>query len=115
MSEVDEFVKENVLPEFQDLAEMVRELMRKTAPKATEEISYGLPMWIGTHVLAWISPNRQGITFGFKDGAYFDDPYDLLKGKGKHARHVKLKSVEAANKKALRHYIKQALERDPSE
>jgi hypothetical protein len=59
--------------------------------------------------LAWISPTKKDITFGFRAGAYFDDPYGLLKGTGKHARHVKLKTVEDANGEALRHYIGQAV------
>jgi uncharacterized protein YdhG (YjbR/CyaY superfamily) len=40
---VDEFVQARVLPELHPVIAMVRELMRETAPEATEEISYGNP------------------------------------------------------------------------
>jgi hypothetical protein len=112
MTTVDEFVEQKVLPEFHDIVAMLRELMRECAPHATEKISYGLPMWIGNVTLAWISPTKKDITFGFTFGAEFEDRYELLKGRGKNARHVKIKSLADANQDALRYYIQQALERD---
>jgi hypothetical protein len=36
----------------------------------------------------------------------------LLRGTGKHARHVKIRKLADANQEALRSYIRQALERD---
>jgi hypothetical protein len=112
MNEVDDFVQEKVLPEFHDIVAMLRALMRECAPEATEKISYGLPMWIGKSTLAWISPSKQHITYGFTFGAEFEDRYGLLKGAGKNARHVKIRKLANANQEALRYYIKQALERD---
>jgi hypothetical protein len=109
---VDAFVEERVLPEFRDIVAMVRALMRECAPQATERISYGLPMWIGNSALAWISPSKRDITVGFTYGREFEDPYGLLRGAGKHARHVKIRKLEDANQEALRSYIRQALERD---
>jgi hypothetical protein len=49
---------------------------------------------------------------GFTFGVEFDDRYGLLKGVGKHARHVKIKKLADANQDALRYYIQQAVERD---
>src|SRR4029077_13144961 len=109
---VDTFVEERVLPEFRDIVAMVRALMRDCAPQATERISYGLPMWIGNSTLAWISPSQRDITFGFTYGREFEDRYGLLRGAGKHARHVKIRKLADANQEALRSYIRQALERD---
>lgn len=112
MNTVDDFVKHKVLPEFHDIVTMLRELMRECAPHATEKVSYGLPMWIGKSTLAWISPTKRDITFGFTFGVEFEDRYGLLKGRGKHARHVKIKKFTDANQDALRYYIQQALQRD---
>src|SRR2546425_13198236 len=102
MDAVDEFVKDKVLPEFHDLVTMPRALMRASAPHATEQISYGIPMWKEKGYLAWISPSKRDVTFGFTYGAEFDDPYVLLKGAGKHARHVKIRTLADANQDALR-------------
>jgi hypothetical protein len=112
MDTVDDFVKQRVLPEFHDIVTMLRALMGECAPHATEQISYGLPMWIGTSTLAWISPTKRDITFGFTFGREFADRYGLLKGVGKHARHVKIRRLADANQEALRYYIQQALEHD---
>lgn len=112
MTTVDEFVAEKVQPEFHDIVAMLREMMHECAPDATETVSYGMPMWKGRWPLAWISPNKAGITFGFTYGREFDDPYGLLKGDGKHARHVKIRKLADANRDALRHYVRQALDFD---
>ncbi len=109
---VDEFMKTGVLPEFQPIVAMLRELMREMAPDAKEEIRYGIPAYKGRRILAVISPTRKDITFAFSRGAEFEDRYGLLQGKGKVSKHVKIKDLQRINKDALRYYIKQALEFD---
>jgi hypothetical protein len=109
---VDEFVKARVLPEFQPIVAMLRELMREMAPDVIEEISYGIPAFRGNRILAVISPTRKDITFAFSRGAEFEDRYGLLQGKGKVSKHVKIKDVQSVDKDALRYYIRQALEFD---
>jgi hypothetical protein len=107
---VDEFVKTRVLPEFQPIVAMIRELMKECAPKATEIISYGIPVYKIKKIFAVISPNKEGITFSFTHGTEIEDRYNLLRGVGKVSRHVKIKDIANVNKEALRYYIKQALE-----
>jgi len=109
---VDEFVERKVQPEFRPVVAAVRDLMKEYAPKANEAISYGIPMYGLTKPLAWINPSKTGITFGFREGAYFEDRYGLLRGTGKHAKHVRMKNLREVNKPALKYYIKQALKLD---
>lgn len=109
---VDEFVKARVLPEFYPVVAALRELMRQAAPKAKEMISYGIPAYKGRKICAVISPTKKDITFSFTHGSEFEDKYELLKGVGKIARHVKIKNLQEFNEDALRYYIKQALEID---
>jgi hypothetical protein len=52
------------------------------------------------------------ITFAFRQGAYFEDRYGLLRGVGKHARHVRMKNLGDLKKPALKYYIKQAVKLD---
>ena len=112
---VDEFVENKVLPEYKPIVAEIRSLMKASAPKAREVISYGLPMYIQKQTLAWISPNKKGITFSFTYGSAFEDKYGLLRQVGKHARHVKMKNLGEVNKPALKYYIKQALKLDKRE
>jgi len=109
---VDDFVKTKVLPEFQPIVAMIRELMKECAPNVQESISYGIPAYKGKRILAVISPTKVDITFSFSRGAQFEDKYGLLKGVGKLSKHVKIKNLAGANKDALRYYIQQALEFD---
>jgi len=107
---VDEFVEANVLPEYRGVVAELRALMRKEAPRAREAMSYGLPMYFQTKsAFAWISPNKKGISFGFREGVQLEDKYGLLRGKVKHARHIQMKDLAEVNKPALKYYVKQAL------
>jgi len=109
---VDEFVDSKVLPEYKGIVVELRKLMRDDAPRVREVMSYGLPMYTLNGPIAWISPNKTGITFGFRDGKAFEDKYGLLRGAAKHAKHVRIKSTADVNKAALRYYVKQAVRLD---
>lgn len=109
---VDEFVKTRVLPEFQPLVAMIRQLMKECAPHAQEVISYGIPAYRAKHILAVINPTKKDITLAFSRGAEFEDKYGLLRGVGKVSKHVKLKNMASVNLEALRYYLQQALEFD---
>ena len=53
---VDEFIKNQVLPEFQPVVALIRGLMKECAPGVQELISYGIPAYRGKRILAVISP-----------------------------------------------------------
>ena len=109
---VDEFVERKVLPEFRPVVAAIRSLMKEHAPAEIEAISYGIPMYGRKKPIAWINPSKTGVTFGFREGTHFEDRYGLLRGVGKHAKHVRMKSLSDVNKPALRYYIEQAVKLD---
>lgn len=109
---VDEFVASKVQPEFRPVVAAIRKVMKESAPDAQEVISYGIAMYGLKRPLAWINPSKTGITFGFRQGASFADRYGLLRGTGKHAKHVRMRNLGEVNSPALRYYIKQALKLD---
>jgi len=110
---VDEFVEAKVPPEFRPVVAAIRGLMRECAPDAQEMMSYGMPVYKGKKLFAWINPPIKDVTFAFSRGAKMEDRYGLLKGAAKGgARHVKMKNVAEVNKPALKYYIKQAVELD---
>jgi uncharacterized protein YdhG (YjbR/CyaY superfamily) len=109
---VDEFVRTKVLPELRPVVAMIRELVKECAPEAQESISYGIPAYKLRRIFAVISPTKKDITLSFSRGAQIKDKYGLLKGVGKSSKHVKIRSLGAANKAALRYYIKQAMKLD---
>lgn len=110
---VDEYVSTKVTPEHQETVAMLRALVRECAPEAEELISYGMPVFrVNAKTLAWILPNPRHVTLGFREGRVFEDKFDLLRGTGKHAKNIKLKSADSVDPDVLRYYVRQAVELD---
>ena len=109
---VDEFVKNKVLPEFQNIVALIRQYMREMAPGAQELISYGIPVYKANRIFAVISPTKKDITFSFSRGAQFEDRYNLLGGVGKTSKYIKYKKIDDVKKDVLEYYVKQALDFD---
>lgn len=109
---VDEILQTKVRPEYREVVTMLRGLMREVAPEARELISYGMPAYRMRRIVAVISPTKKDITFSFSRGSQFEDRCGLLKGAGTSSKHVKIQSVDTADRDAPRYYIKQAVEFD---
>lgn len=60
---------------------------------------------------AYILPHKKWVNIGFYQGAELADPEGLLEGTGARMRHVKVFSVEDANRSALRALVQEALKR----
>lgn len=105
---VDEFVAERVLPQFQPVVALIRQSLRALLPDAQEVISYGIPTYRLRRIMAVISPTQKDITLSFSRGAQFEDRYGLLKGVGKASKHLKFKCVEDVDAQMLAYYVRQA-------
>jgi hypothetical protein len=57
-----------------------------------------------------ISPFTAHVNLGIVNGASLDDPDNLMEGKGKVHRHVKLRNVEQVKSPYLRDLMLQALQ-----
>ena len=111
-ADVDAFVKTSVLPQFRDIVEQLRQIMREAAPDASEQIAYRIPMWRRRRFFVFLSPTKKDITFGFSRGKEFQDKYGLLRGVGKASQHLKFKTAAEIKPAIVRYYIKQALKFD---
>lgn len=109
---VDEFIRTKVLPEYRDVVNAFRALMKTYAPEAAEIISYGIPAYRLRRNIIYISPTKKGITFAFSEGASFDDPYGLLEGVGRKSKNVRVRRVADIDERAMAFYIRQAVEKD---
>ncbi len=105
---VDEWIEAHVNPELRPVVARLREVMREVTPKTREMVSYKMPVYVDRNIIAYINAAQTYITFSFTLGVNFEDKYGLLRGKAKHARFLRLKSVEDINKAAVRYYVKQA-------
>ncbi len=75
-------------------------------------LATGYPCIKGRKIVAFINPTKKDSTFGFSHGGEFEDKFNMLRGKGKVSKHVKIKNLHSINKEALGYYIGQALELD---
>ena len=111
-SDVDAFVRKSVPPQFHEVVDKLRQLMREAAPDASEEIAYRIPMWRRRRIFVFLNPTKKDITFGFSRGKEFEDRYGLLRGVGKASLHLKFKTAAEIKPAVVRYYIKQAIKFD---
>lgn len=106
---VDEYVESKVQPEFRKIVALIRQAMRELAPQAHEEIRYGMPVYKGKSLFAWINPPKKDVKLSFTRGKQLEDSYGLLKGTAKGSRYLRFKNTAEVKKEVLEYYVKQAL------
>lgn len=90
----------------------VRRLVRGVVPEATETLyhgalGYGLTP-SGFDRILYVAPQNGYVNLGFFFGAGVSDPLGLLEGSGKRMRHIKLRTVLAAQNPALIPMVQEA-------
>lgn len=107
-------------PEVQALAQAARALLADVMPGITEVpwarqkiAGYGVgPKKMSQH-FCYLAPFKKHLNLGFFYGADLPDPQDLLEGKGKQLRHIKIRSLEQLQAPALRALIEHASQHLP--
>ena len=102
-------------PEVQAIAQAARELLAEVMPGITEvpwahqkTVGYGVgPKKMSEH-FCYIAPFKERINLGFFYGAELPDPAGLLEGEGKLLRHIKISSLEALRRPAVRKLVEEA-------
>jgi hypothetical protein len=83
----------------------IRRMVCDALPDATEILYHGAlgygPTASGFDLILYVAPQNGYANLGFYHGAGVPDPTGLLEGSGKRMRHVKIKSVLAAQNAAL--------------
>lgn len=118
MNEVDNFIQEKVLPEYRQIIEKFRRLVKADFPELTEEMRggteayYGTPVYRYRRIVLVISPTKKGITFAFSNGAKIKDTYQALEGVGNKAKNIRISTADNFNADIFKDYLKQAIEID---
>lgn len=100
-------------PEILELAAELQDVINSIFPSAVisedkDNIGYGFGSGYKDLVFV-ISPFKEHVNLGIVNGASLDDPLNLMSGKGKVHRHVKVKQCEQVNSPELRFLMQQAL------
>lgn len=91
------------------LARELRGLIRRAAPKATESIKWGMPVYEGIGLICAIRPFKKYVALQFyASGTSLPDPDGLLEGTGKKMRHVKIRAKSEIKSRLLTTWIKHA-------
>jgi hypothetical protein len=96
-------------PAFVHVVDALRELVKKTIPKATEAMNpWGVPVFEWNGPLCYLRVGKKHVTFGFPRGSAMKDPGKLLEGEGRNLRHVKIGAVAQARDPNLKSLLLQA-------
>src|SRR5262245_53500681 len=84
-------------PEVQVLLQRLRGMVRGIAPDLDERFGWGQILYqreqrLGNFIVSLL-PQRTYVNLEFIDGTMLPDPAGRLEGKGKHLRHVKIRTV----------------------
>lgn len=90
----------------------IRRVVCDALPDATEILYHGAlgygPTASGSGRVLYVAPQNGYVNLGFFYGTGLPDPTGLLEGTGKRMRHVKIKSVLAAQNAALIPLVQEA-------
>lgn len=103
---------ENAATDPAQIARRLRNHILEIHPDTVEVIylgynsaSYGIGAKKNSEAYCYIMPQKAQVNLGFYYGVDLDDPSGLLEGTGKKLRHVKVRSIEDADKTAIRQLI----------
>ena len=104
---VDDYVAKQP-PAIAAIVEDLRRIARAAAPKATESIKWGQPVYEQNGPFAFIKAASRHVSFGFWRGVALDDPSEILEGSGDMMRHVKIRQGDQVPS-ALAPMVRQAV------
>jgi hypothetical protein len=101
---------ESTFPNNFEIVENIRALFFEENSTLIDDIKYGgLVFNVASKLVGGIYLYKEHISIEFSDGASFTDPSNLLEGKGKLRRHLKIQSFDDIEAKSARFFIKQAV------
>jgi hypothetical protein len=102
-------------PKHRILIRTLRKLMREVAPSLTETVKWTNGCWEGEEwPVVFLHAEDDHLQFGFFSGSVLKDPKKVLEGKGKHVRHVKIRTPKDIDVPGLTRFIRQAVKYERS-
>jgi hypothetical protein len=104
-------------PEIQDLASLMRAIIRETIPDVLEMVdppsgivAFGFGKKY-SHLVCAIAPYKTFLNLMFSEGSQLVDSYQLLSGSGKKARHVRISNEGNVNLPGIKDLLREAARR----
>jgi len=109
--QVQEHLKEIMMlnEEQFNIMQKLRKIVFAIYPNTNERIIYGGIMFSSDDDFGGIFVRKNHISFEFGNGFIMDDPDNLLEGKGKFRRHLKIRSLSDIDNKRVSFFVKQSV------
>ncbi len=91
------------------IVEAVRAVLRAQCQPLSEELKYGGILFSAGLQFCGVFAYKAHVSVEFGHGALIQDPWGHLEGEGKGRRHIKLRSLDDLQSKALADYLPLAL------
>jgi len=104
---VDDYIAK-VAPWQRAIIQKLRAVIRMAAPRASESIKWGQPVYEHKGPFSYIKAHAAQINFGFWRGTELDDPKRVLQGEGNRMRHVRLVETQPLGETLLAAFVAQA-------
>lgn len=98
-------------PAHHQLMQAVRKLILKLGTDVRDEVKYGGILFACVQPFCGLFAYTQHVTLELGDGAHLPDDFQVLEGKGKQRRHIKLLSLADIEGKHVEHYLVLAVAR----
>jgi len=101
-------------PDIVEMVEVVRGLVKTTAPELHEEVKsgWGALLYRGNGMVCAITPRKTHIHLTFYKGTQLTDPEELLTGSGEELRHIEIYSMADIQQESFASLIREALHID---
>ena len=95
--------------EGRPLLEELRSFIHANLPGASEDLDYGVPVFLNAHgvPVLYLFGSKAHVNFGFLRSAELSDPDGVLKGSGKPSKHVRIAPGAPIDKDRLLGFIAQ--------
>lgn len=92
-------------PERFALVQALREIILGLDSSISEEVKYGGFLFSADEAFCGVFSYAKHVSLEFGAGASLPDPFNVLEGKGKLRRHIKLSSAQDISEKHIRDYL----------
>ena len=95
--------------EVGSLLEDLRGFVKAILPGATEDMQYGVPVFLNAHgvPVVYLFGSKKHVNFGFLKSAKLTDPNRILRGSGKPSKHIRVTPGRPIDEETLSEFVGQ--------
>lgn len=88
------------------ILENLRQLIHQTIDGTTEELKWGIPVFLKKKAFTYLRCSKNHISLGLYNIDRIDDPKGLLEGTGKTMKHLKIKKLDDIDRELIAAWLK---------